>query len=342
MDIETKKLYDSIAADTSNVECDDIGVGIYPKTPYEERLVALAYTTWHHAKRGWGEGTWDLPLWDGYRSDDEQIIRRHGEMLAKAGVDLVFVDWSNNTAYDPETMHDVRFDFAVIEDATDLLFDIWATIPNAPKIALFAGPGHNGPESVISGEHDKKVEQIYRSYVENPARRDMYFYYRGKPLLLCYGATPNLYGADPEWNDDRFTVRWVTGYVGQQSDLYDKETRKSHHFWSWEERGAQTFTVCDGTVEAVTVTAATRSQGVPGGNGYIPAEMRNNGTTFKKQFQRACDLGARIAILVSWNEWVKGEQLSCEVSKDLEPSKVHGTFYYDLMCNQIKKFKGKI
>ena len=67
-----------------------------------------------------------------------------------------------------------------------------------------------------------------------------------------------------------------------------------------------------------------------------------NGLTLKKQFQRANDLGAGMVILVSWNEWSTGEQPSVEVSKDLEPSEIHGTFYYDLLCEQIKKFKGQI
>ena len=333
---------EKIIADTSDVECDNIGVGLYPKTPFDERLVAVAYSAWLRSDLNWEKSAWSEPLYGKYRSDDEAIIRRHGEMLAAADVDLVFVDWSNNTYYVPETMSEARNDFRTIEVTTDMLFDIWKTIPNAPKIALFAGPGHDGQKSVDSGDHDRKVEQIYRDYVSNPDRCDMYFQYEGKPLLLCYAATPTFYGADPEWKDDRFTIRWVTGYVGQQGDLYNKETRKSHHFWSWEERGAQTFTVSQGTVEAVTIVAATRSQGREGSRGYIPAELRNNGATFKKQFQRAYNLGARIAVLVSWNEWMKGEQISEENSKDLEPSKAHGTFYYDLMCQQIKKFKGKI
>ena len=63
--------------------------------------------------------------------------------------------------------------------------------------------------------------------------------------------------------------------------------------------------------------------------------------TLKKQFQRANDLGAGIVLLISWNEWNNGEQPSPEISKDLEPSQIHGTFYYDLLCEQIKKFKGQ-
>ena len=329
-----------IIKDRSDVPCDNIGVGVYPKTPFEERMVGIAYSTWMRSDLNWDRNAWSKPLYGTYRSDDEEIIRRHGEMLAKAGVDFIFVDWSNNTGYVPETMSKARNDFRTIEVATDMLFDIWKDIPGAPKIALFAGPGHNGPESVASGDHDRKVNQIYRDYVTNPSRRDMYFYYEGKPLLLCYGATPNFYGPDPEWNDDRFTVRWVTGYVGQQSELYDKETRRSYRFWSWEERGAQTFTVSQGTVESVTITAATREQSKEGQPGYIPVSPRNNGETFKRQFQRAYNLGARIALIVTWNEWMKGEQISDEISKDIEPSEAHGTFYYDLMCEQIKKFKG--
>jgi hypothetical protein len=130
--------------------------------------------------------------------------------------------------------------------------------------------------------------------------------------------------------------------VGQQSNLFDAKTLRSRAFWSWEERGAQTYTTIDNRVECITCTAASRPQSKEGEPGYIPAYGRENGLTLKKQFQRANDLGAGMVILVSWNEWTKGEQPSPEVSKDLEPSVIHGTFYYDLLCEQIKKFKGQI
>jgi hypothetical protein len=238
-------------------------------------------------------------------------------------------------------MRDSLSDFRMIEDATELLFEIWSQIEGAPKICIFAGPGHSGSENVNNGKHQKKVDQIYSSFVEKYP--DMYFQYEGRPLLMCYGATPNQYGARPRWKDDRFTIRWVTGYVGQQSELRnDKDKSTRNRWWSWEERGLQAYSVSDGRVECVTCTAASRPQGSEGDSGYIPAYGRENGLTLKKQFQRANDLGAGMVILVSWNEWTKGEQPSPEVSKDLEPSVIHGTFYYDLLCEQIKKFKGQI
>jgi hypothetical protein len=229
----------------------------------------------------------------------------------------------------------------MIEEATDLLFEVWSQIEGAPKICIFVGPGHSGQENVDNGNHQRKVDQVYANYVEKYP--DLYFQYEGKPLLMCYAATPNQYGVNPAWTDDRFTVRWVTGYVGQQATLFNSKTLRSRSFWSWEERGLQTFTVTsDGRVECVTCTASSRAQGKEGDDGYIPAYGRDNGLTLKKQFQRANDLGAGIVLLVSWNEWTTGEQPSAEISKDLEPSQIDGTFYYDLMCQQIKKFKGQI
>lgn len=328
--------YDSVAAERT-------GVGLYEKTPYEDRLVGIAYTTWHSESYSkWGLDTWDVPLYGGYASNDEDIIYRHGVMLRDAGVDFIFVDWSNNTNYDPETMSDSRPDFRMVEGATSLLFEIWSTIEGAPKICIMAGPGGDGIENVTNGNHQKKVDQIYRDYVEKYP--DQYFYYEGQPLLICYGSTPNEYSDHPSsvWDDERFTVRWITGYVGQQPSLFDKETMRSTGFWSWEERGTQTYTVIDGRVECITVTAASRAQGERGEAGYVPGNDRENGVTLKRQFQRANDLGAGVVLLVSWNEWLSLEQKSPEGSKDLEPSQIHGTFYYDLLCEQIRKYKGQL
>ena len=93
------------------------------------------------------------------------------------------------------------------------------------------------------------------------------------------------------------------------------------------------------SVECISVTASSRAQGKEGSRGYIPARGRRNGETFREQFGRAIQLGAGMVLLISWNEWTTGEQLSMESSKDLEPSKTLGTFYYDLMKEQISLFK---
>ena len=336
------QLYKDVIYNYDDVEIEQIGVGEYAATPHEDRLVGIAYSTWLCTKIiTWGKSTWDTPLYGNYYSDDRAMIAKHAELLRDAGVDFIFIDWTNNTNYDPVTQREHLSDFRMIEEAAELVFEVFSGIEGAPKICIFAGPGHAGPENVKNGNHQKKVDQIYSSFVEKYP--DQYFHYEGKPLLMCYGATPNQYGSRPTWRDDRFTIRWVTGYVGQQSDLYNARTMATrNHWWSWEERGLQPYSIIGDRVECVTCTAASRAQGSEGDSSYIPAYGRENGLTLKKQFQRANDLGAGMVILISWNEWTTGEQPSPEISKDLEPSVIHGTFYYDLLCEQIKKFKGQI
>lgn len=322
---------------------DRRGVGLYPPCPPEKRKVGLAYTTWFRRENyPWGTRTWDIPLLGPYASDNRDVIRQHGLWLADAGVDFVFVDWSNNIGYVPETMREVREDFRMIEESVIDLFEVWAEIPGAPKIAIFSGPGHNGRECFTNGQCKKKTDQIWDTFIANEKYNKMYFYYEGKPFLPCYAATPSIITADEivPWDDDRFTIRWITGYVGQQRDLHDPETLRSYRHWSWEERGTQTFTVnSDGQPEAMSIVASWRQQGKPGERGYIPAQGRNNGETFRTQFARAREIGVEFAMIISWNEWNKGEQHSAEISKDLEPSQIHGTFYLDLMKEEIAKFK---
>jgi len=100
------------------------------------------------------------------------------------------------------------------------------------------------------------------------------------------------------WNDSRFTVRFMTGWITEQPDLFDTNTRKSkYQYWSWEERGTQTFTVDAGFPEAMTVVPSWRPQNSPGESGYIPAGERNNGKTFKEQWARARFLGVLFAMV---------------------------------------------
>ncbi len=89
----------------------------------------------------------------------------------------------------------------------------------------------------------------------------------------------------------------------------------------------------------MTVQSAWRSQNKEGQDGYIPAGERKDGETFLKMWARALEFGPQIVLCPTWNEYSKGEQPTAEINKDLEPSNESGTFYYDIMKEQIKLFK---
>jgi len=313
----------------------------YPRVPPHERLVGIAYSTWH-VNAEWGKSAWGTPTLGNYASDDRRVIRQHAAWLADAAVDFIWIDWSNNIRYTySPTVKNPTFD--MIEGATTAIFDEYAKMRAAgektPNISIFAGVT-GAPEAAGNGRLQRKADQIHKQYFENPRFRPLVQTYLGKPLLVIYVNTPSPFqNGVPAWTDPRFTVRWMTGYVTEQENLRTPDLVSKYGYWSWEDRGPQTYTLHDGRPEAMVVLASYRPQGSPGYRYYIPAAPRNNGETFRREWVRADEIGPKFAMVVSWNEWSRGEQPTADISKDIEPSQEFGRFYLNLMKQQIAKFK---
>jgi len=265
--------------------------------------------------------------------------------LADAGVDFIWIDGSNNVFYDPSTMHDQRPDFAMIEDSTTLIFEEYAKLSEQgkphPKVSIFLGaPGH--PEAITDGTLQKKVDQVHDAYVDNPRFRAIIQDYQGRPLLVIYVGTPSPFQQGvPSYDDSRFTVRWMTGFVSEQGNLVTGQRESRYNYWSWEDRGPQTFTTHAGKPEAMIVLAAWRKQGEPANANYIPERGRRDGETFRQEWERARAIGPKFAMVGTWNEWVTGEQPSAEISKEIEPADEFGHFYLHLLKKEVARFKGK-
>jgi hypothetical protein len=317
--------------------------------PPSERLVGMAYTTWFPPMR-WDK-TWGTPTLEKYRSDDPTIIRQHAEWLSDAGVDFIWIDWSNNIEHDPrmkdaepvlrngERWLSYRSDIAKIETATEKVCEVFSQLKRSPKISIFLGcPGVK--EAVADGRLQKKADQVYDQFVSHPDYGPMMQRYLNKPLLAIYVGTPSPFPLGlPKWDDPRFTVRWFTGFVTEQPNLRDGRFSK-YGYWSWEDRGPATYSVHDGQVEAMVITAASRQQGQPDQpKQWIPARGRRDGATFREAWKEARQYGPRFAMVVAWNEFVLREGPSAEVSKDIEPSKEHGDKYLKILKEEIARFK---
>jgi hypothetical protein len=309
-------------------------------------MVGIAYSPWF-PPANW-TNCWGTPQLGFYRSDDTSIIRKHADWLTKANIDFIFIDWSNNVDHDPlmkrnssKSKDGSRFrpDIEEIEHATRVVFETFTQINKAPKIAIMAGA--QSKADISGGLLQKKVNQIYDTFIANPLYRKHYQMYLGKPLLIVYTGTPSPWQSAPKWNDSRFTVRWLTGFVTDQSALITKDLISKYGYWSWEDRGKQSFAVHNNKPEAMTVSAHWRCQGKKNDANYIPKRGRKNGETFIKQWNRAMQIGPKIVLVTTWNEWTLGEAESPEMSKDIEPSVEHGRFYLDLLSKMAARFKGK-
>lgn len=307
----------------------------------EDRLVGIAYSPWFPPTTWSSNGgcTWGTPQLGPYDSSDPAVIRQHGEWLAGAGVDFLLIDWSNDIDYPADPG---RTDIKAIEDATAAVFATFAQMPAPPRLAILIGTSHAA--DYTNGRIQTKADQVYRDFVTDPVLGPLYQTFRDKPLLVDYAGTPALFpDGPPPWDDQRFTVRHMTGFVSDQPSLLDGRVSK-YGYWSWEDRGEQTYPVVDGTPEAMVVNAAVR--GDP--DGWVSEdkrEGREGGRTFVSKWDRAVAVGPRLVLVQSFNEWTgcpekPGEEMSPEFSNDIEPSVELGTRYLDLLGQQVARFKG--
>ena len=114
---------------------------------------------------------WDEPLFGYYRTTDEWVLRKHAEMLADAGVDVVIFDATNGSV--------------TWKEGYTTLLKVWKQARldgvKTPKIAFMLAFGYNidGPLAAIN--------ELYTDLYKNPGEyEDLIFYWKGKPLIMAY------------------------------------------------------------------------------------------------------------------------------------------------------------
>lgn len=340
--------------------------------PRPDKYVAMFYWTWHTMEglinsepvnlesiisrypeamndynhpqwtRG-GRHHWSEPLFGYYISTDRWVLRKHAEMLADAGVDVVFFDCTNNTA--------------IWDDALHALGEVWTEARKdgirAPAIVFMCPfwPKENSPVLIT---------KIYENVYKKGLYRDLWFHWDGKPLIMGH---PDMLEDEVK---DFFTFR------PGQPDYKNGPSMPDH--WGWLEFYPQNGYVeySPGKYEEVTVgvamnatdsltPAAMNDTNLVYGRSYtrkngmdMRPEAVNYGLNFQEQWERAFEIDPKLVFVTGWNEWTaqryeewKGtanafpDQCSQEYSRDIEPMKGgHGDNYYYQLVNNIRKFKG--
>lgn len=353
--------------------------------PRKDRFVGLFYWTWHtHQGRdhepfnvteiltrhpqaiddfgdpAWpvsaGSFFWDEPLFGYYLDTDSWVLRKHAEMLADAGVDVLIFDCTNgHYTWESSYMALCRVFEQARRDGV-----------NVPQIAFFLafGPTDGSREA---------IEEIYQKLYAPGLYSDLWFRWKGKPLILAY---PEMLGDVP---GDSMATRlhheirnFFTFRPGQP--FYDKGPAR-HDQWGWLQIFPQHgFGIQpDGRVEEVPVGVAQNwsaargltAMNAPGvfGRSYTHAQGHrqvlgavNHGYNFQEQWDRAIALDPEFIFITGWNEWIAGryklwqqqpnafpDEFSQEYSRDIEPMKGgHADNYYYQMVSNIRRFKGTL
>lgn len=364
----------------------------------EGKYVGLFYWTWHYefakstsalnvteiisqypearndyTHEAWGRNTggkyffWDKPMFDYYINTDEYVVRKHAEMLADAGVDVIFFDCTNGTY--------------LWQPAYETVFEVFAQAReqgvDTPQVAFMLNFG-------AGADTRTQLQTLYKDLYSEGKYSDLWFLWDGKPLVL---AGQNCISRQDRYGEeilDFFTFRYCNpSYFTEDVDISENQ-------WGWCSVYPQTkYGVReDGSVEQMTVNvaqnASDNSNGGPVamndyrggvyGRGYAKGDYSYSfqykgetitidketedaflyGLNFQQQWDYALEVDPDFIFITGWNEWVAirqqewggtenafADQYTDEYSRDIEPSDgvLKDHFYYQLVTN-IRKFKG--
>jgi hypothetical protein len=284
--------------------------------------------SWHY---------WSEPYFGYYLPNDEWIIRKHAQMLSDGGVDVIILDVTNGAIYLPTVTK-------IVETYRKMRKEGRST----PSIAF-----------IVNSAAAKTVERLYNSIYKVGLFKDLWFNWKGKPLLLC---PPDALTLETR---NFFSVRHSWAWSKGQEWFADGKDK-----WTWLDHTPQSYGWHDDKSKPEQISVAMAEHPVTNigrsfHDGKQPEKQESDkGLYFAEQWKRALEVDPEFVFITGWNEWVamrfndgsakeflgkkieKGETsfvdlFSPEYSRDAEPvkGKFNDNYYYQMVSN-IRKFKG--
>ena len=306
---------------------------------------------------------WNEPIYGFYTTEDPWVLRRQAELLANAGVDVIFTDNTNGDITWRSSYQQLykTWDDAQKNGAVDV-----------PKVSFMLPFGPNDGSK-------KQLESIYMDIYRPGKYQNLWFYWDDKPMMMAY--SNNISGSTKLGKEilSNFTFR-----PGQPAYLVESTGAKQ---WGWLSTYPQALYstrgelgVKKGDIEQMTVGVAVNHNYVTHeitamngknvmGRSYTPefpdryekegAEASKWGYQFSKQFDYALEIDPDVVFVTGWNEWhawrqpdpwggpnsqvnnALVDQFNDEYSRDLEPTKgALQDHYYYLFVNYARQYKG--
>ena len=292
---------------------------------------------------------WSESQFGYYRSDDPWVLKKHAQLLADAGVDVIIFDVTNQVTY-PQSYLALCKAFTEVRQAGG----------KTPQIAFLTPFGN--PTKVIT--------ELYRDFYSKGLFKELWFQWKGKPLIM---ADPGGIKAS-EIKADGATL------AAEMKDFFTFRKPQPDYFrgptgpdqWGWLEIFPQhVFKNSAGKAEQMVVGVgqngqAKRLSSFSEKNTYGRSwhegkkDERPNaayyGFNFSEQFEHALKEDPEFIFITGWNEWIAGrfnefngvkepvmfvDEYTEEYSRDIEPMRGgHSDSYYYQMISFIRRFKG--
>lgn len=343
----------------SGFEADNV-TEILNKTP--EAVRDFSHPVWENTPDG-KPYHWNEPLFGYYQNLDEYVVRKHAEMIADAGVDVIIFDCTNGS-YTWQPAYEVLF--RVFDEAI-------AEGVNVPQIA-FMLPFNSSEDAATS------LRDLYSNIYSKGRYRYLWFMWDGKPLIMAHPQA--LDKKDPLEREifNFFTFReniptYFAGdyFIGEKawgwcSDY--PQTKFGVSFFGNPEQMCVSVAqnAADGELVAMNNGGNVQGRSFTKGNySYtykkgdetvtVDASTENAmlyGLNFQQQWDYAIECDPDFIFVTGWNEWIAGrhkmwqgtenafpDQFCDEYSRDIEPSAgVMKDHYYYQLCANIRRFKG--
>ncbi len=287
---------------------------------------------------------WNEPIYGYYTTTDKWVLRKHAELLADAGVDVIIFDNTNGTFTWRESYMTLLEVFKKArEDGV-----------KTPKIS-FILPFADEKSAAI------QLREIYQTAYRDSGYNELWFYWSGKPLIMSITS-----GLDRTKDLDNEIMKFFTFRPGVPQ--YNDSSHTNTDSWGWLARYPQAIYTDKNGLKQTTVGVAQNW------NGSLVAMNANNvfgrtytskgydtrdnaklyGANFAQQWEYAISKNVNFVFVTGWNEWVAQKQpnwqgtanafpdeFNDEFSRDIEPSTgdLKDHYYYQLV-SYIRKFKG--
>ncbi len=350
--------------------------------PKPRRWVGLFYWQWHTHKDRWGKNYnvtdflkkhpgfkdfqayppggpknptwyWGKPLFGYYRSTDPWVIRRHLAMIADAGVDFLFLDYTNGQIYNRQLAVLLRVAQAMKRDGVQV-----------PKLVFF-----------LNYQPEWKIEALYKKWYLPGKYKNMWFMWHGKPLIMAAKPTTAKGLKNPA------LLPAIENYFTFHKTWAFQSAKQHPHEWRFMDNTPQRPALdSKGHVEQMVVSKSVGGPiwknmqigGVSCVPGFVPhynkqwlSPERAWGLFFQRQWHYARKVHAPILLVTGWNEWTasvweqpgvvflgrktkKGQdyivdEFNQDFDRDLEPmTGGYGDDYYWQFLEEMRRYKGLV